>query len=112
MSDVLNDYEFVEVCTVDEISPSERLMVEIDGIAMIIFQIDDQYYAIGDLCTHDNGPLGDGEQEGCCTIVCPRHGARFDIKTGAVKSMPAVKPIPTDPVRVEADTIFIGIPLK
>lgn len=105
-----NNYEFVEICTVDEITPDERLNIEIDNTALILFQIDDQYYAIGDVCTHDNGPLGEGEQEGCCKIVCPRHGARFDIKTGAVKSMPAVKPIPTYPVRVENNLIFIGIP--
>jgi 3-phenylpropionate/trans-cinnamate dioxygenase ferredoxin component len=66
-------------------------------------------FALGDVCSHDNGPVGDGEIEDE-QIICPRHGARFDIRTGKVKSLPALLDIPSYPVRVELGMIQIGIP--
>ncbi|MDI6770067.1 MAG: non-heme iron oxygenase ferredoxin subunit, partial [Anaerolineales bacterium] len=66
-------------------------------------------YAIADVCSHDEGPLGDGDLEGH-EIACPRHGARFDIRSGQALQLPAVVDIPAYPVRVRGDMIEIGIP--
>ena len=70
--------------------------------------VGNRYYAIEDVCTHDNGPLAEGYLEGT-TIECPRHGARFDITTGKVLSMPAVKNVPRYEVQINGDEIQILI---
>ncbi len=101
--------EYIEVAPLTELPPGERMFVEIDGKPIVIFNLAGNLYAIGDVCTHDDGPLGDGNLE-CDDIVCPRHGARFDLRTGKVTSMPAVVDIPAYPVRVIDGEIGIGIP--
>jgi 3-phenylpropionate/trans-cinnamate dioxygenase ferredoxin subunit len=63
-------------------------------------------YAIEDACTHDGGALDQGELEGC-RIMCPRHGAYFDVRTGAALTLPAVMPVRTYAVRVEDDSVFV-----
>ena len=75
--------EFITVATVDEIPPGERLIVEIGRRWVAIFNLDGNFHAIEDRCTHDDGPLAEGEVVGC-QVICPRHGARFDIRDGKV----------------------------
>jgi 3-phenylpropionate/trans-cinnamate dioxygenase ferredoxin subunit len=99
---------FVAVATRDEIPPGERKLFEIDGIFFAVFNVDGTYYAIEDVCTHDDGPLVDGDLDGF-EIECPRHGARFDIRTGAVLSFPAVTPVPAYPVKVEGDEVLVDL---
>jgi 3-phenylpropionate/trans-cinnamate dioxygenase ferredoxin component len=77
----------------------------------VVFNIAGQYFAIGDVCSHDGGPLGDGELEDQ-QIICPRHGARFDVRTGTVLTLPAFEDIPAFPVIVENDRLKIGVPLE
>jgi len=101
--------EFVDIAPASELPSGERLFLEIAGKAIVIFNIADQLFAIGDVCTHDDGPLGDGELEGY-NIVCPRHGAEFDVRTGKVMQMPAVVDIPAYPVRVVDGMIQVGVP--
>lgn len=101
--------EFVEIAPANELPNGERLFLEIEGRAIVIFNIADQLFAIGDVCTHDDGPLGDGDLEGY-NIVCPRHGAEFDVRTGKVVQMPAVVDIPAYPVKVVDDMIHLGLP--
>jgi 3-phenylpropionate/trans-cinnamate dioxygenase ferredoxin subunit len=101
--------DFFEICSSDEIPNGERLFVEIADKPIVVFNIAGQLFAVGDICTHDNGPLGDGLLEDH-TIVCPRHGAEFDVRTGRVLQLPAVVDIPAYPVRVTAGNIEIGIP--
>lgn len=101
--------EFAEIAPASELPSGERLFLEIDGRAIVIFNIADQLFAIGDVCTHDDGPLGDGDLEGY-NIVCPRHGAEFDVRTGQVMQMPAVVDIPAYPVKVVEGMIQVGIP--
>ncbi|MEW6179504.1 MAG: non-heme iron oxygenase ferredoxin subunit [Chloroflexota bacterium] len=105
----LTDYSFYTVAKVDELPPGERLFVEIGDISIVVFNIAGKLYAIGDVCTHDDGPLGDGELDGH-EIICPRHGARFDVRSGKVLSLPAVVDIPTYPVRITEDDIEVGVP--
>lgn len=100
--------DFYAVASVEEIPPGERLFIEVDGKPVVIFNVGGQFYAIGDACTHDNGPLGDGALEGH-EVVCPRHGARFDLRDGCATRLPAVKPTAWYPLKVDGGEIYIGI---
>ena len=78
----------------------------INGKSIALANLNGEFYAVDNLCTHDNGPLGEGRFERGM-IECPRHGARFDVKTGAVKALPAVHPIKTYPVTIEGDEVRV-----
>ena len=104
-----HDCTFLGIVPASELPPGERMFVEVSGKSIVIFNLAGTLYAIGDICSHDNGPLGDGEIE-AYEIVCPRHGARFDIRTGKTLGLPAVVDIPAYPVRVQAGMVEIGIP--
>ncbi len=101
--------EFLEIAPASELPPGERLYVEIEGKPIVIFNIAGQYFSIADVCSHDDGPVGEGNLDGY-NITCPRHGAQFDIRTGRVVQMPAVVDIPAYPVKVVDGTIQLGIP--
>lgn len=101
--------DFVEIAPAAELPNGECLFVDLGEKPIVIFNIAGQLFAIGDVCTHDDGPLGDGTLEGH-NIVCPRHGAEFDVRTGQAMQMPAVVDIPAYPVQVRAGNIFVGIP--
>ena len=101
--------EFLEIAPASELPNGERLFIEVEGRSIVIFNIADQFFAIADVCTHDDGPLGDGDIEGF-NIVCPRHGGEFDVRTGQAVQMPAVVDLPAYPVRVVDGTIQLGIP--
>jgi 3-phenylpropionate/trans-cinnamate dioxygenase ferredoxin subunit len=105
------NYEFYPVITLDELSSGERIFIEIDDMSVVIFNIAGDVYAIEDRCTHDDGQLGEGELEGY-EIICPRHGARFDVRNGNVLSLPAVEPTRYFPVRIIDNQIEIGIPIE
>ena len=75
---------------------------------MLLCNVAGTVYAIEDVCTHDGGELDQGELEGC-RIMCPRHGAYFDVTTGAALTLPAILPVETFPVRVEAGEIFVDV---
>jgi 3-phenylpropionate/trans-cinnamate dioxygenase ferredoxin subunit len=76
----------------------------------VVFNIAGNFFAIGDVCTHDDGPLGDGELDGY-QVICPRHGARFDVRNGKAMALPAVMDTPSYPVRVIDGKIEVGIPV-
>jgi 3-phenylpropionate/trans-cinnamate dioxygenase ferredoxin component len=101
--------EFLEIAPVDELPNGERLFVEVEGKSLVIFNMAGQLFAIGDICSHDDGPVGDGDIEGF-NIVCPRHGGEFDIRTGQAVQLPAVVDIPAYPVKVVDGVIQVGIP--
>ncbi len=101
--------EYIEITPASELPSGERLFVDIADKPIVIFNIAGQFYAIGDVCTHDDGPLGDGILEGN-NIVCPRHGAEFDVRTGRAMQMPAVVDIAAYPVKVVDGIIQVGIP--
>jgi 3-phenylpropionate/trans-cinnamate dioxygenase ferredoxin subunit len=103
------EVDFVAVAAENEVPNGERVFVQVDDYSIVVFNIAGQYFAIGDVCSHDNGPVGEGELEGN-EIICPRHGARFDIRTGKVTALPAVVDIPAYPVRVVDGQIEVGLP--
>jgi 3-phenylpropionate/trans-cinnamate dioxygenase ferredoxin subunit len=84
--------EFTPVARLDEISDPGKLLVELNDELVVVFRVGDAVYCIDDICTHDGGPLSEGELDAAhCTIACPRHGAKFDIKDGRALTMPATK---------------------
>lgn len=102
------EISYYPICSTDDLPPGERLFIEIGEDPVVVFNIAGDYYAIADVCTHDDGPLGDGEVENH-EIICPRHGARFDIKSGEVLTLPAVKGVASYPVRVVKNMVEIGV---
>lgn len=101
--------EYIPVATIDEIKDGQRIIFDIGGDAIAIFNIAGEYFAIADVCSHDDGPVAEGDLHDH-EIECPRHGARFDIKTGEALSLPAVVDIPAYPIRMEGSQILIGLP--
>jgi 3-phenylpropionate/trans-cinnamate dioxygenase ferredoxin component len=100
--------EYVTVATTDEVKPGERIIVEVKEHYVAVFNVDGNYYAIEDVCTHDDGPVAEGELRGF-VIECPRHGAQFDIRTGKVLRFPAITPLPCYDVRVQDGEIQVKI---
>jgi 3-phenylpropionate/trans-cinnamate dioxygenase ferredoxin subunit len=92
--------EFVRVADVADLPDPGKLLVEVEGDVVALFHVEGRFHAIDDICTHDGGTLADGELVGH-KIACPRHGAKFDIRTGAALSMPAVRPTRCHDVKVE-----------
>jgi 3-phenylpropionate/trans-cinnamate dioxygenase ferredoxin subunit len=101
--------EFIQIAPTVDLPSGERLFVELDGRPIVVFNLAGSLFAIGDVCTHDNGPVGDGDLDEY-EVICPRHGARFDIRTGQTLGLPAVADIPAYPVRVVQGRIEVGIP--
>jgi len=101
--------DFVTIGAIDELQPGgEPIVVEINRKWVAVYNIDGEIYAIQDVCTHDGGTLADGDVTEGHIVMCPRHGAKFDIKTGKVLSAPALVDVPTYEVRLEDNQIQIG----
>jgi 3-phenylpropionate/trans-cinnamate dioxygenase ferredoxin subunit len=100
--------EPVKVADRSLVPPGEKRLLDVDGRAIALFNVDGTFYAIDDLCTHDGGPLAEGKLIGC-EIQCPRHGARFDVRTGKALCMPAIEPVATHRVEVRGDEVFLVI---
>lgn len=94
------------VARVSEITPGTTKRVLVGKTEVLLCNVEGEIYAIEDVCTHDGGELDQGELDGC-RIMCPRHGAMFDVKTGAALTLPAIVPVPIYEVRVEGDDIFV-----
>ena len=91
-----------------EIAPGTTKRVKVKKTEVLLCNVDGEIFAIEDVCTHDGGELDQGQLDGC-KIMCPRHGAMFDVKTGAALTLPAIVPVPTYEVRVEGDDIFVRL---
>jgi 3-phenylpropionate/trans-cinnamate dioxygenase ferredoxin component len=100
----------IAVCPAAELGPGEMRLVEIEGRKIGVFNCDGALYAIEDRCSHDDGPLAEGEFDpDSCTVECPRHGSLFDLTSGRPKTLPAFKPVQIFPVAVEDDTITLEV---
>ena len=98
--------DWIDVCAANAMADNENIIVDVDGTDVAIFKLDGKFYAIEDVCTHDGAEIASGELDGD-EIICPRHGARFCVKTGAVKSAPAYEAVDTFPVRIEEGQLQI-----
>lgn len=99
---------FIKAATLSEIPPGRAKTVEVGDEDVALCNVDGQIYAIANVCTHDDGPLGDGYLLGS-EIECPRHGARFDVCTGQVKTLPAIVPLSTFEVRIDGDDVLVDV---
>jgi 3-phenylpropionate/trans-cinnamate dioxygenase ferredoxin subunit len=97
---------WTSVCPLAELPPGSYRVLDVESTQVAVFNIDGELFAIEDACTHDGGMLTGGTIEGDC-IVCPRHGARFSIRTGAALSAPAYEPTARLPVRVEQGVVQV-----
>ena len=97
-----------KVAVRSEIPPGGKKLIDLDGRAIALFNVDGDFFAIDDICTHDGGPLAEGELIGA-EIRCPRHGARFDVRTGKALSFPAFEPVDTLGVDVRGDDIYVSL---
>jgi 3-phenylpropionate/trans-cinnamate dioxygenase ferredoxin subunit len=99
--------QIVEVCPLNELQPGEMRLVEVDDLEIGVFNCAGSVYAIEDRCSHDDGPLVEGTlDQSTCTIECPRHGSRFDLKTGRPLSLPAYQPVDTFRVTIGDDNVI------
>jgi 3-phenylpropionate/trans-cinnamate dioxygenase ferredoxin subunit len=102
--------QVIEVCSLDQLQPGAVHLVEWEDLEIGVFNCAGNVYAIEDRCSHDNGPLVEGElDQEDCTVECPRHGSRFDLKTGQPKTLPAYVPVDTFPVIIEDKTIKLEV---
>lgn len=100
--------EFVEVAKVADLSDPGKLMLEVEERLVVLVHIGGEFFCIDDVCTHDGGPLAEGELCGH-ELACPRHGAKFDVRNGAAVTMPATEDTVAHEVRVEGDAILVRI---
>lgn len=100
---------WVATIAAGEVAPGTARVVDAGGRRIAICNTGDGLYAIDDVCTHDGGPLDQGQLKGH-EIECPRHGARFDVVTGRALCLPAVRPVRTYPVRLEGGMVEVDVP--
>ena len=102
--------EIIDICPVTELPPGAMRVVEWEDLEIAVVNCAGTLFAIEDRCSHDDGPLAEGElHQDDCTIECPRHGSLFDLRTGAPKTLPAYEPIEIFPVRIDGDLIKLEV---
>lgn len=99
---------FTRVAAVADVPDPGRLLVEVDEQLVVLLHVGGEFFALDDVCTHDGGPLSEGEIADHA-IACPRHGAKFDIRTGAALTMPATQPTRSHDVKVEQGAVFVRL---
>lgn len=100
--------DFVKVARKKDVPRGQARVFVVNGRRLALCHVDGEFYAIDDVCTHDAGPLGEGELYGYA-IECPRHGARFDVRTGKVLSLPAPRPVRSYAVKIEGDEVLVAV---
>lgn len=100
--------DFIRVASTSEIPDPGKLLVEADDRLVVLVHLEGKFYCIDDVCTHDGGPLGEGPLEGP-HLICPRHGAKFDVRDGKAVTFPATVPTLSHEVKVEGDEIFVKL---
>jgi len=98
-----------EVCEVSDLPPGTHRVISMKGISVLVINVEEQYFAVENQCPHDGAPLAGGEIEGD-QIICPRHSARFCLRTGEVLAPPATEDIDSYPVRIVDGTLEIFMP--
>ncbi|MEA2284770.1 MAG: 3-phenylpropionate/trans-cinnamate dioxygenase ferredoxin component [Solirubrobacteraceae bacterium] len=102
--------EIIDVCPLSELPPGAKRIIDWEDIEIGVFNCNGVLYAIEDRCSHDDGPLAEGEMDPeSCTVECPRHGSRFDLRTGKPLTLPAYEPVDTFPVVVEDNVIKLEV---
>ena len=100
--------EFIRVARVSEIPDPGKMIVEVEECLVVLVHVDGAFHCIDDVCTHDGGPLGDGQLCGH-ELACPRHGAKFDVRTGKALTMPATEDTRVHEVRVVGEDVQVRL---
>lgn len=100
--------EWIDAIAESALAEGEHIVVDVEGVDVALFNLSGQFYAIEDVCSHDGTEIASGELDGD-EIVCPRHGARFCVKTGAVKCAPAYEAIASYPVKVADGRVWVAV---
>lgn len=101
----------IEVCPAAELPPGTVKLVTVGDLTVGVFNADGELYAIEDRCSHDDGPLAEGDFDAeRCVVVCPRHGSEFDLRTGKPRTLPAYIPVPTYPVVLRDGIVILALP--
>jgi len=100
--------EFHKLAAADEVGPGEIKQYLVEDRFVALCNVEGEFHAFEDVCTHQFTHLSEGEFSGA-EVTCPLHGAKFDVKTGAVKSLPAVKPVPKHEVKVENGNVYVAL---
>jgi 3-phenylpropionate/trans-cinnamate dioxygenase ferredoxin subunit len=101
----------IDVCPVEQLPPGTVRIVQHGHLDIGVYNCGGELFALEDRCSHDDGPLCEGDwEEDECVVVCPRHGSRFDIRSGQALTLPAYLPVNTYAVRVEDGTVKIELP--
>ena len=102
--------DLIDICALDELPPGGMRLVYHEDFEIGVFNCAGEVLAIEDRCSHDDGTLIEGElDQGSCTVECPRHGSRFDLRTGRPLTLPAYQPVDTFPVSVDDGIIRVEI---
>ena len=101
----------VRVCSTDDLKPGESRRFDVDGHRVAVVRIGDDWYAVGDRCSHEDYSLSEGDVwEDECEIECPKHGSTFDLRTGEPQTLPATKPVPVYAVVVDGNDVKVQLP--
>jgi 3-phenylpropionate/trans-cinnamate dioxygenase ferredoxin subunit len=100
----------VVVCSRGDVQPDSARRFDVDGHRLAVVRIGDDFYVIGDECSHEDYSLSEGDVwPDECEIECPKHGSTFDLRTGEAQTLPATKPVPVYDVRVEGDDVLVTL---
>jgi 3-phenylpropionate/trans-cinnamate dioxygenase ferredoxin component len=100
--------DFVRALPVEELAEAQPRRVELDGVPVCLVRVDDQLFAINDVCSHAEISLSEGEVDDT-TIECWLHGSRFDLATGRPTGLPATQPVPVYPVKIDGDDVYVDV---
>lgn len=101
--------EWIDVARLEAIPPGGRATATVDGVPVVVFNVDGRLFAIEDECSHEAYPLSDGDVEGS-TVVCAQHGARFSLESGEALTAPAYEPVATFEVRIQNREVQVRLP--
>jgi len=103
------DSRFTKVCGADDVGEGAAKVVDVNGTSVLLAKLEGEFYAIDNICSHDGGDLGEGELVEGGQVECPRHGARFDIRTGDATRMPAPVGVDRYDVKVEDGSVYVAV---
>jgi 3-phenylpropionate/trans-cinnamate dioxygenase ferredoxin subunit len=101
--------EFIKIAKITDVPDPGKKLIEVEDRFVVLIHAGGSFYCIDDVCTHDGGTLGDGQLDDDGTLACPRHGAKFDIRTGKALTMPATQPTAVYETRVEGEDVFVKL---
>jgi 3-phenylpropionate/trans-cinnamate dioxygenase ferredoxin subunit len=100
----------IDVAPLDELGPGQMRIVTVGWTSIGVYNCNGNLYALEDRCSHDDGPLCEGDwEDDRCRVICPRHGSAFDLATGRPLTLPAFEPVETYPVRVEDGIVKVDV---